>query len=123
MTTLYVGFWGVLGVLARYGIGKAMIGAGSSQFPWATLLVNVVGSLLIGVLFGLGSNPNHSWLTPELRAGLIVGFLGGFTTFSSFSLETIRLIQGPSPGLGWLYAGVTLLSGFGATWLGLWLAR
>ncbi len=64
----------------------------ASTFPWGTMTVNVAGSALIGLLAGLGDSQRFG-LPPEARAFLMIGLLGGFTTFSSFSLETLRLLH------------------------------
>lgn len=65
-----------------------------STFPWATLAVNVVGSFIIGLVMALGEQEGTWWALPGTKAFIIVGILGGFTTFSSFSLQTFALLQG-----------------------------
>ncbi len=117
---LCVGVGGALGSMLRYSVGLWLHGA-SRGLPWATVLVNVAGSLLAGLVFGL-------WLAraPDaatLRALLLVGFLGGFTTFSAFSLETVGLLQNGQPLLA--LANVAANAGFSllACWLGIALAR
>ncbi len=91
MQLLYIGICGGLGCVARYllsGWTYQLLGRG---LPYGTLLVNVLGSFLLAALmiFGLRS----ALMPPELRLGLTVGFLGGFTTFSTFSYETLRLLE------------------------------
>lgn len=91
MQLLYIGLFGGLGCVARFlvsGWTYALVGKG---LPYGTLTVNVLGSFLLGLLmvFGLRS----TLLSPELRIGLTVGFMGGFTTFSTFSYETMRLLE------------------------------
>jgi len=103
MQLLYIGICGGLGCVARYllsGWTYQLLGRG---LPYGTLLVNVLGSFLLAALmvFGLRS----ALISPELRLGLTVGFLGGFTTFSTFSYETWRLIE---EGSFW-QAGITVL--------------
>lgn len=88
---LYIASFGALGCLARYWLSGwvyALLGRG---FPYGTFVVNVVGAFLIGLVmeFGLRS----TLLSQELRVGLTIGFLGGLTTFSTFSYETFRLIE------------------------------
>ena len=86
---LLVGTGGALGAVARYGVGLMVKSA--SAFPWATLSVNIGGSLLMGLVMGwLG---RQSGLTEPLRLFLAVGLLGGFTTFSAFSLELVSLLE------------------------------
>jgi CrcB protein len=112
---------GGAGSLARYLAGVAIMGRTGGRFPWGTLVVNVSGSFLIGLLM--------TWLTeryavhPYWRLLLVVGFLGGYTTFSSFEWETWSAAR---EGGGWLalanvVGSVTL--GYLAVWLGATIAR
>ena len=91
MQLIYIGIFGGLGCVARYlasGWTYQLVGR---NLPYGTLLVNIVGSFLLGLLmtFGLRS----TLFSPEIRIGLAVGFMGGFTTFSTFSYETLRLME------------------------------
>ena len=88
---LFLAAGGVLGTLARYGLQGLIQPAGGS-FPWGTLVVNLAGSFALGFLmrFLLGT----SFATPELRAAATIGFCGAFTTMSTFSYETVTLVQG-----------------------------
>src|SRR4051794_41767080 len=79
MTTLLVGIGGLLGVLARFGIGRLTLH--HEQLLWSTVAINIVGSFLLGLLAA------EHWFGRDLREGLGVGFLGGFTTFSTFSVQ------------------------------------
>ena len=82
-----------LGGMLRYGSGVWLYQVAPSHFPTSTLFVNVVGSLVIGVLSFLTKN-DDGWISnPYIQTGLMVGFCGGFTTFSSFSLQTLELFQ------------------------------
>ena len=90
-TFLFVALGGAIGASCRYGIGVAAAHFGSGQFPWGTFTVNVVGSFVLGVLVAL---MNFSWSpSAEMRAFLVVGVLGGFTTFSAYSLEVVLLME------------------------------
>lgn len=90
---IFLVFFGCgFGGLARYGVANASYFFLSKDFPYGTLFVNVSGSLVMGILYELFLGKFSSF-GPELRALLLVGFLGGYTTFSSFSIETINLIE------------------------------
>lgn len=118
---LLVGIGGFLGSVARYLAAVLFAGQISSSFPFATLAVNITGCFLIGVLFALSDRGNI--LTPEWRVFLTTGFCGGFTTFSTFSYESIRLMQDGE----FLYLALSVLLsvivGFTATYLGILLIR
>lgn len=118
---LYVAFGGALGAVARYltalGMGR-WLGTG---FPWATLTVNIVGSAIMGLLVGLMA---HLW-TPsaEMRAFLTVGILGGFTTFSTFSLDVAMLVERGDLGGATFYMLGSLVMSIGGLFAGLYLVR
>ena len=86
---LWVATGGALGAIARFLISTWMFVPG--RFPWATLIINIAGSFAIGVLWGIGQN--QPWFDSWGRYLLVVGVLGGFTTFSAFSLETVALVE------------------------------
>jgi fluoride exporter len=91
MIYLLIALGGAAGSLLRYAVGRIVQGMSASGFPVGTLFVNVSGCFIIGILVRQFMNMQ---LSPELRALLIVGFCGGFTTFSTFSADTIGLIEG-----------------------------
>ena len=92
---ILLGLAGGLGTLARYGLSEAIQSRHHQPFPWGTFAVNALGCLLYGLVFGLAER--RLMLSPEQRLYLLVGFMGGFTTFSSFAFEAERLIaQGRS---------------------------
>jgi len=107
---------GAAGSGLRYAVALAMPARGVVGFPVATLSVNLLGCLLIGI--GAAMIGPSSTLSPPLRLGLMVGLLGGFTTFSSFGLETLRLVQGGHFGAAALYVGLSNLAGLLAVWVG-----
>jgi fluoride exporter len=82
---------GALGSLARYGMSNGVYALLGRGFPWGTLAVNVLGSFLMGLLFVLFLE--RMTLAPEWRAAVLIGFLGAFTTFSTFSIETLNLLE------------------------------
>lgn len=107
-----VGAGGCAGAMARYAVAS-VIGTSASGVPWATFLINVSGSLLFGLL---GALATRGWLgAPEpARLALGVGFLGAFTTFSTFSAETNRLILGDDWPMAALYAAGSVVAGLAA---------
>jgi CrcB protein len=121
MKLVYIGAFGMAGVLARYLLGEASSALPLPSFPWGTFLVNLLGAFLIGLAFVAGTE--KALLSPELRLGLTVGFLGGFTTFSALALESVALY---SEGRAWhaaLYLTLTNLLGVGAVLAGISLGR
>jgi len=90
-TIVSIAFFGALGCLARYFLSGWVYALFGRTFPYGTLAVNVIGAFLIGLImeFALRS----TLLSPELRVGLTIGFLGGLTTFSTFSYETFKLLE------------------------------
>jgi fluoride exporter len=119
MTFVYLVVFGALGVVTRYLIGE-WTSPGPGAFPWTTLLINLLGSFLIGVVYVLGFEKGA--LSHELRIGFMTGFLGGFTTFSTFSLDVLRMFQSGQIGWAALYIAFSLL-GIPIAFLGLFLAR
>lgn len=112
---------GIAGTLLRFAAGNWVNAHWPRHFYLGTLAVNLIGCLLIGLLYGLFL---HRPLVPvELRAGLIVGFLGGLTTFSSFSMDTVRLLESGQAPLAFGYASISVVGGLLATWAGLSLTK
>ncbi len=119
---LLVGLGGGLGSMARYALG-GLVGRwkGGWTFPLETLLVNVVGCLLMGLLASLAET--RGVLSGTTRAFALAGLLGGFTTFSSFGYETFQLLRDGQFGAAALSAGLQLGGGLGAVWGGSVVAR
>lgn len=91
MQVLYVGIFGALGCVSRYLVSGWLYSLCGRALPYGTLGVNLIGSFLLGVL--MEGNLRSTLIGPELRVGLTIGFMGGFTTFSTFSYETVRLLE------------------------------
>jgi fluoride exporter len=109
---------GGAGCVARYLVGLAV---GRREFPYATLIVNLVGSFLIAFILELALLRKD--VPANLQLALTTGFMGGFTTYSSFDFETTKLVLDGHPGRGLVNVGATLVGAFAAGLLGLWLAR
>ncbi|WP_298464406.1 fluoride efflux transporter CrcB [uncultured Erythrobacter sp.] len=119
----YVAAGGAAGALGRYQLGRVVThwtGA-SDGFPWPTFAANVIGCLAMGLLFGWLAR--HGGASESLRLLLGVGLLGGFTTFSAFSLELMLLAQRGAMGLAFLYAAGSVMAGLGALYGGLVIVR
>ncbi|MFC0387776.1 fluoride efflux transporter CrcB [Muricoccus vinaceus] len=108
---LCVAAGGAVGSVLRHLVGVLALRHLGADFPWGTLAVNVAGSLVIGIVGGAVAA--GAALAPEMRLFLVTGVLGGFTTFSAFSLDTGALF-GRSPALAAAYLGVTIAGGLGA---------
>ena len=112
---------GAVGALARYGLGKAIQPGGWHTFPTAIFVVNISGAFALGLLF---TALLERWsVSNEVRTAITVGVLGAFTTFSTFSLDTLHLIQTGDGHLAALNALGSVGAGLLAVWLGQQLAR
>jgi CrcB protein len=112
---------GAAGAVSRFWLANGVYAWLGRGFPWGTLVVNVLGSFVMGLLYVLLLE--RGALSGEWRALLLVGFLGAFTTFSSFSIETLVLIEQGYLGRAFANIWVSLLSCLLSCWLGLLLGR
>jgi fluoride exporter len=118
---LMVGIGGCLGSILRFWLGSYIVSKMGTRFPYGTFVVNITGSFLVGLIF--------AWLTvrtswsPNWRYLIPIGFIGGYTTFSSFEYETLRTIQDGQIGLGLLYVAASVVVGFVAVWGGMIAGR
>jgi CrcB protein len=120
-SVLWVALGGALGSVGRFAIGELLRRPpGPPQFPWGTFTVNITGAVALGWVFGWALD---SALAPQYRAFLMIGVLGGFTTFSSFSFETLSLIQSGQSAKALLYVVLSVALSVGGTALGYGLAR
>jgi len=115
---LSVAFGAGLGGLFRVTAAAGMLRLFNSDFPFGILLVNVVGSFLIGFLATITAPDGRFYLSPASRQFALAGFCGGFTTFSFFSLQTMQLLEDGKIGAAVLYSVLTLTLGMIAVWLG-----
>jgi len=114
---LIIGLGGFLGSILRYSVSELVLRLFSrAMFPYGTLAVNVIGCLLIGLLGGFWEN--RQLFQPEFRWLIIVGFLGGFTTFSTFGYEVFRFARDGQPVMAMINCSLHFLFGIGAVWLG-----
>jgi CrcB protein len=90
-TIVAIGIAGALGALARYGVGGLILGRNARAFPWETFVVNVTGSFVLGFAFTVMTEQLTT--APWLRTAITVGFVGAYTTFSTLSFETYRLVE------------------------------
>jgi CrcB protein len=119
---LQIALGGAIGATLRHLVSSQVVRRTGLDFPWGTLSVNVVGSFVMGLAAALllrRMEPGLQHLTPFVMTGV----LGGFTTFSAFSLEVFLLIERGRPGLALFYAGASVVLGLAAFALGLWSLR
>jgi fluoride exporter len=115
MTTLLVAAGGVLGVLARFGIGRLTLH--HEQLVWSTVGINILGSFLLGLLVA------EHWFDRDIREALGVGFLGGFTTFSTFSVQVVLEVDAGESGRALAYLAASVAGGVAAAAAGYALGR
>jgi len=118
---LLVAIGGALGSVSRFGLGSLVLQHTLDwKFPAGTFAVNVLGCLVAGLLAGLGQHCD--FLTAEVRIFLFTGFLGGFTTFSAFGVETVALLERGDFAVAALYVASSVVGGIAALWAALNLA-
>ena len=115
MTTAFVAIGGLIGVLGRYGITRLTLH--SDALIWSTVGINVAGSFLLGLLAA------EDWFSRDVREGLGVGLLGGFTTFSTFSVQVVLDVDGGKPGKAAAYVAASVIGGIAAAAAGYALGR
>ena len=121
MKYVFLAMFGILGVFARYSINTLASNIPSANFPFATLVINIIGSFLIGVVYVLGTE--RFLLSEDLRIGLMTGLLGGFTTFSAFSLDAVKLGYEGQYFMSSLYLIASVAGGLVATVFGLYVGK
>lgn len=117
LTILYVALGGAIGTAARYALNLAITTRTSELFPWGTLTINVVGSFVIGLFAALTGPGGRVAASTDARLFVLVGLCGGFTTFSSFSLQTLALFEAGEP----LRAGANVVASVTLCLIAVWL--
>lgn len=121
MKLAYIAIFGTAGVISRYLLGIIVARYWASPFPIGTFLINILGCFCIGLVYVIGAE--RGLLSPDLRLGVIVGFLGGFTTFAACALELTRLIEESRYGVAAAYFCLSPVLGLIAALVGLYVAR
>ena len=121
MTFVYLAIFAIIGAFARYGQSIVVQNVMGRAFPFATLSINVLGSFLMGFLFF--ATLERINISSELRTGILTGGLGAYTTFSTFSLETLDLIENGDMVKAGLYVGSSIVLSIAAAIFGAYLSR
>jgi CrcB protein len=114
--TIFVGLAGLVGTLFRYWLSGFVARQYGETFPWGTLIVNLIGSFLAGAMYHLAEE--RLLLSPAVRTVVFIGLLGGFTTFSSYGLQTFTLLRNGEIGLATLNVTVSNVLGLLMVWMG-----
>ena len=112
-----VALGGALGTVARHFLSGVVANTFGETFPWGTMIINITGSFIIGFFWTLTAPDGRLFVSGSTRQFVMTGFCGGFTTFSSFSLQTMNLMRDGE----WLYAGGNVLGSVTLCMLGVWL--
>ena len=121
MRLMYIGVFGLLGVFARYFAGVLFGRYFPAPFPNGTFCINFLGSFLIGIVYVLGTE--RAIVSADLQSGLMIGLIGGFTTFSAYTLELSQLIEESKYWIAAAYFGLSPLVGLLSAFAGIFIAR
>lgn len=116
-----VALGGALGAAARYGVNIGSVQLFGHGFPWATLIVNILGSFLMGVVIAKFAQADH--VSHEMKTFVVTGFLGAFTTFSTFSLDAVTMWERGDLLLAFLYISASVIVSIGALFVALWIMK
>jgi CrcB protein len=122
MLYLWVAIGGAIGSVARFWFGNLAAATLGAAFPWGTLLINVLGSFVISFFSGLTGSGHRFAMSSDARIFVTVGLCGGFTTFSSFSLQTVELARNGQAGRAALYVAASVIICLAACAFGVWAA-
>src|SRR6185295_6901507 len=114
--TIFIAVAGVVGTLVRYWLSGFVARQYGETFPWGTLIVNLIGSFLAGALYHLAEE--RLLISPALRTVILIGLIGGFTTFSSYGLQTFTLLRDGQIGLATLNVAASNVLGLLMVWMG-----
>jgi CrcB protein len=120
-TAVAIAVAGAIGALARYGLDGFVNRRVSSAFPWGTFVVNISGAFVLGLGFTIMSE--QFTVAPWIRGAVIIGLLGAYTTFSTLSFETYRLLENGALGIAFANMAGSLAAGLGAVYLGVVAGR
>lgn len=118
LTYAWIAVGGAIGTIARYWINLIFTARFGEAMPWGTIFINITGSLIIGLFAALTEAGGRLPVPPEIRNFILVGLCGGYTTFSSFSLQTLTLIQTGAPGRALANVLISVTLCILAVWLG-----
>ena len=119
--TIFIASGGLVGTLVRYWLAGFVARQYGENFPWGTLIVNLIGSFLAGALYHLAEE--RLLISPALRTVILIGLIGGFTTFSSYGLQTFTLLRDGQIGLATLNVAASNVLGLLMVWAGYCLAK
>jgi CrcB protein len=120
---LAVAVGGAIGSVGRFWLASFMLRLTGPQFPWGTILINILGSFVIGWFAAITAAGGRYQASNDMRAFIMIGICGGFTTFSSFSLQTVDLLRSGEPARAAANVAVSVAACLSATALGLMLGR
>lgn len=118
---LWIAFSGALGAISRFGLGALVQRTAKSAFPWGTIAVNILGCLLFGLIWQLGEGVGR--LDRQTRIIILTGFMGSFTTFSTFAFESTQLFRGGQSAAALANIGLQTTVGLLALALGMWCGK
>ncbi len=121
-TILPIAAGGAIGAVARFAVAQWLVRTSANGLPIGTLAVNIIGSFLIGLYLGYIMQDGHQ-ASPAMQFFVVTGVLGGFTTFSTFSFETIQLLQRGEAATALSYIILSLIASLGACALAIWLVK
>jgi CrcB protein len=121
MRYLFLAFFGLIGIFGRYFTGTIMASLCGANFPVATMAINIVGSFLMGIIYTV--DLSQYVMSEDLKLSLMVGFLGGFTTFSTFSLDTVTLFSDEKHWDAFIYIAGNVGGSLIATAIGIYLGK